>query len=183
MRITNLLKKIVDKILFLRVSYVVNALMLTFTLFLSSAIAIISLYFIEEKNYYTYILFTFFWMSGVSILIYLISEKVYKKEVYDDFINKLNDSLKKELEDDFLKLQEYYDEINVLKYKTFALLKCRFCYEKGKIDEELIDKTKSYYINLFRKKIAKELKEKLKEKERNNILKTNQDVILKKIGE
>ncbi|EQA3468717.1 hypothetical protein ACX1OV_001701 [Campylobacter jejuni] len=31
--------------------------------------------------------------------------------------------------------------------------------------------------------MAKELKEKLKEKERSNILKTNQELILKKIGE
>ncbi|EKJ5653004.1 hypothetical protein PJO11_001718 [Campylobacter coli] len=187
MRVVNLSKKIVDKILFLRVSYVVNVLMLTFALFLSSAIAIISLYFIKEKNYYTYFLFTFFWMSGFLLTIHLIGEKKYVKEVdldYDDnFISKLNNSLRKELEDDLLKLQEYYDGINVLEYKTFALLKCNSYYEKGKIDEELIDKTKSYYINLFRKKIAKELEEMQKEKERRNILKTNQELILKKIGE
>jgi len=103
---------------------------------------------------------------------------------YDDnFISKLNNSLRKELEDDLLKLQEYYDGINVLEYKTFALLKCNSYYEKGRINEELIDKIKKYYINLFKKKIAKELEEMQKEKERRNILKTNQELILKKIGE
>ncbi|EAH8380245.1 hypothetical protein EVC92_07980, partial [Campylobacter jejuni] len=56
-------------------------------------------------------------------------------------------------------------------------------YEKGRINEELIDKIKKYYINLFKKKIAKELEEMQKEKERRNILKTNQELILKKIGE
>ncbi|EAL0920949.1 hypothetical protein B6590_09320 [Campylobacter jejuni] len=91
--------------------------------------------------------------------------------------------LRKELEDDLLKLQEYYDGINVLEYKTFALLKCNSYYEKGRINEELIDKIKKYYINLFKKKIAKELEEMQKEKERRNILKTNQELILKKIGE
>ncbi|EAH5927293.1 hypothetical protein E0023_06905 [Campylobacter coli] len=99
------------------------------------------------------------------------------------FISKLNNSLRKELEDDLLKLQEYYDGINVLEYKTFALLKCNSYYEKGRINEELIDKIKKYYINLFKKKIAKELEEMQKEKERRNILKTNQELILKKIGE
>lgn len=77
----------------------------------------------------------------------------------------------------------YYDGINVLEYKTFALLKCNSYYEKGRINEELIDKIKKYYINLFKKKIAKELEEMQKEKERRNILKTNQELILKKIGE
>ncbi|EAH4470933.1 hypothetical protein CJY93_08665, partial [Campylobacter coli] len=76
-----------------------------------------------------------------------------------------------------------YDGINVLEYKTFALLKCNSYYEKGRINEELIDKIKKYYINLFKKKIAKELEEMQKEKERRNILKTNQELILKKIGE
>lgn len=124
-------------------------------------------------------------MSGVLLTIHLIGEKKYVKEVYydDNFISKLNNSLRKELEDDLLKLQEYYDGINVLEYKTFALLKCSSYYEKGKIDEELINKIKKYYINLFKEKIAKELKEILKEKERRNILKTNQELILKKIGE
>ncbi|EAB5365666.1 hypothetical protein D6138_09305, partial [Campylobacter jejuni] len=70
-----------------------------------------------------------------------------------------------------------------LEYKTFALLKCNSYYEKGRINEELIDKIKKYYINLFKKKIAKELEEMQKEKERRNILKTNQELILKKIGE
>ncbi len=65
----------------------------------------------------------------------------------------------------------------------FALLKCNSYYEKGRINEELIDKIKKYYINLFKKKIAKELEEMQKEKERRNILKTNQELILKKIGE
>lgn len=36
---------------------------------------------------------------------------------------------------------------------------------------------------LFIKRIAKELEEMQKEKERRNILKTNQELILKKIGE
>ncbi len=63
------------------------------------------------------------------------------------------------------------------------MLKCNSYYEKGRIDEELIDKIKKYYINLFKKIIAKELEEMQKEKERSNILKTNQELILKKIGE
>ncbi|EIW1011225.1 hypothetical protein MBR49_001796, partial [Campylobacter jejuni] len=135
--------------------------------------------------YYAYFVSSFFLVNGFLLTIHLIGEKKCAKEVdYDDnFISKLNNSLRKELEDDLLKLQEYYDGINVLEYKTFALLKCNSYYEKGRINEELIDKIKKYYINLFKKKIAKELEEMQKEKERRNILKTNQELILKKIGE
>nr|WP_144623312.1 hypothetical protein [Campylobacter coli] len=192
MRTINLSKKIVDKILFLRINHVVNIVMLILALF--SAIAIIEFlsHLIEEENYYTYFVSSFFLINGFWLIIF-IGEKKYVKEVYydDNFISKLNNSLRKELEDDLLKLQEYYDGINVLEYyginvleyKTFALLKCSSYYEKGRIDEELIDKIKKYYINLFKKIIAKELEEMQKEKERSNILKTNQELILKKIGE
>ncbi|HHW4218956.1 hypothetical protein ACHINA_10390 [Campylobacter coli] len=193
MRVVNLSKKIVDKILFLRINRVVNILMLIFALFSTIAIALFLSYFIEEENYYAYFVSSFFLVNGFLLTIHLIGEKKCAKEVdYDDnFISKLNNSLRKELEDDLLKLQEYYDGINVLEYyginvleyKTFALLKCNSYYEKGRINEELIDKIKKYYINLFKKKIAKELEEMQKEKERRNILKTNQELILKKIGE
>ncbi|EAI1446095.1 hypothetical protein EP217_08710 [Campylobacter jejuni] len=185
MRVVNLSKKIVDKILFLRINRVVNILMLIFALFSTIAIALFLSYFIEEENYYAYFVSSFFLVIGFLLTIHLIGEKKCAKEVdYDDnFISKLNNSLRKELEDDLLKLQEYYDGINVLEYKTFALLKCNSYYEKGRINEELIDKIKKYYINLFKKKIAKELEEMQKEKERRNILKTNQELILKKIGE
>ncbi|WP_395766493.1 hypothetical protein [Campylobacter jejuni] len=72
---------------------------------------------------------------------------------YDDnFISKLNNSLRKELEDDLLKLQEYYDGINVLEYKTFALLKCNSYYEKGRINEELIDKIKNITLIFLKRK-------------------------------
>ncbi|EAL0944637.1 hypothetical protein B6638_08055 [Campylobacter coli] len=193
MRVVNLSKKIVDKILFLRINRVVNILMLIFALFSTIAIALFLSYFIEEENYYAYFVSSFFLVNGFLLTIHLIGEKKCAKEVdYDDnFISKLNNSLRKELEDDLLKLQEYYGGINVLEYyginvleyKTFALLKCNSYYEKGRINEELIDKIKKYYINLFKKKIAKELEEMQKEKERRNILKTNQELILKKIGE
>ncbi|EIZ6595496.1 hypothetical protein MQA82_001637 [Campylobacter coli] len=185
MRVVNLSKKIVDKILFLRINRVVNILMLIFALFSTIAIALFLSYFIEEENYYAYFVSSFFLVNGFLLTIHLIGEKKCAKEVdYDDnFISKLNNSLRKELEDDLLKLQEYYDGINVLEYKTFALLKCNSYYEKGRINEELIDKIKKYYINLFKKKIAKELEEMQKEKERRNILKTNQELILKKIEE
>ncbi|WP_144581968.1 hypothetical protein [Campylobacter coli] len=193
MRTINLSKKIVDKILFLRTSHAFTIFMLSFALFSAIANAVFLSYYIEEENYYIYLVSSFFLINGFLLTIIFIGEKKYVKEVYydDNFISKLNNSLRKELEDDLLKLQEYYDGINVLKYyginvleyKTFALLKCSSYYEKGRIDEELIDKIKKYYINLFKKKIAKELEEKQKEKERSNILKTNQELILKKIGE
>ncbi|ELR1781314.1 hypothetical protein QSL37_001323 [Campylobacter jejuni] len=193
MRAINLSKKIVDKILFLRTSHAFTIFMLSFALFSTIANAVFLSYYIEEENYYTYLVSSFFLINGFLLTITFIGEKKYVKEVYfdDDFISKLNNSLRKELEDDLLKLQEYYGGINVLeyyginvlKYKTFALLKCNSYYEKGRINEELIDKIKKYYINLFKKKIAKELEEMQKEKERRNILKTNQELILKKIGE
>lgn len=193
MRVVNLSKKIVDKILFLRTSHAFTIFMLSFALFSAIANAVFLYYQIEEENYYIYFVSSFFLISGFLLTITFIGEKKYVKEVYfdDDFISKLNNSLRKELEDDLLKLQEYYDginvleyyRINVLEYKTFALLKCSSYYEKGRIDEELIDKIKKYYINLFKKIIAKELEEMQKEKERSNILKTNQELILKKIGE
>ncbi|HEH5091119.1 TPA: hypothetical protein SG772_001734 [Campylobacter coli] len=185
MRVVNLSKKFVDKILFLRTSHAFTIFMLSFALFSAIANAVFLSYYIEEENYYAYFVSSFFLINGFLLTIIFIGEKKYVKEVYydDNFISKLNNSLRKELEDDLLKLQEYYDGINVLEYKTFALLKCSSYYEKGRIDEELIDKIKKYYINLFKKKIAKELEEILKEKERSNILKTNQELILKKIGE
>ncbi len=193
MRVVNLSKKFVDKILFLRINHVVNIFMLILALFSTIAIAVFLYHFIEEENYYAYFVSSFFVVNGFLLTIHLIGEKKCAKEVYydDNFISKLNNSLRKELEDDLLKFQEYYDGINVLKYyrinvleyKTFALLKCSSYYEKGRIDEELIDKIKKYYINLFKKIIAKELEEMQKEKERSNILKTNQELILKKIGE
>ncbi|ENL6698231.1 hypothetical protein ACPW1A_001709 [Campylobacter coli] len=138
----------------------------------------------EEKNKYNQCLL----LNGYEFLDFENTKNTTLKEWLKDenfllFISKLNNSLRKELEDDLLKLQEYYDGINVLEYKTFALLKCNSYYEKGRINEELIDKIKKYYINLFKKKIAKELEEMQKEKERRNILKTNQELILKKIGE
>ncbi|HEC1726563.1 TPA: hypothetical protein R1691_001645 [Campylobacter coli] len=192
MRVVNLSKKFVDKILFLRINHVANIVMLILALFSAIAITVFLSHLIEEKNYYVYFVSSFFLMGGFLLIIF-IGEKKYVKEVYydDNFISKLNNSLKKELEDDLLKFQEYYDGINVLKYyrinvleyKTFALLKCSSYYEKGRIDEELIGKIKKYYINLFKKIIAKELEEMQKEKERSNILKTNQELILKKIGE
>ncbi|HED6926725.1 TPA: hypothetical protein R5212_001777 [Campylobacter coli] len=185
MRVVNLSKKFVDKILFLRINHVVNIFMLILALFSTIAIAVFLYHFIEEENYYAYFVSSFFVVNGFLLTIHLIGENKCAKEVYydDNFISKLNNSLRKELEDDLLKLQEYYDGINVLEYKTFALLKCSSYYEKGRIDEELIDKIKKYYINLFKKIIAKELEEMQKEKERSNILKTNQELILKKIGE
>ncbi len=193
MRVVNLSKKIVDKILFLRTSHAFTIFMLSFVLFSAITITIFLSHFIEEENYYAYFVFSFFVVNGFLLTIHLIGEKKRAKEVYfdDNFISKLNNSLRKELEDDLLKLQEYYGginvleyyRINVLEYKTFALLKCSSYYEKGRIDEELIDKIKKYYINLFKKIIAKELEEMQKEKERSNILKTNQELILKKIGE
>ncbi|HHD0209819.1 TPA: hypothetical protein ACOSZ1_001850 [Campylobacter coli] len=193
MRVVNLSKKFVDKILFLRINHVVNIFMLILALFSAIAITEFLSHLIEEENYYTYFVSSFFLINGFWLIIHLIGEKKCAKEVYydDNFISKLNNSLRKELEDDLLKLQEYYDGINVLEYyginvleyKTFALLKCSSYYEKGRIDEELIDKIKKYYINLFKKIIAKELEEMQKEKERSNILKTNQELILKKIGE
>ncbi|EAL0093179.1 hypothetical protein BHT74_09555, partial [Campylobacter jejuni] len=185
MRAINLSKKIVDKILFLRTSHAFTIFMLSFALFSTIANAVFLSYYIEEENYYTYLVSSFFLINGFLLTITFIGEKKYVKEVYfdDDFISKLNNSLRKELEDDLLKLQEYYGGINVLEYyginvleyKTFALLKCNSYYEKGRINEELIDKIKKYYINLFKKKIAKELEEMQKEKERRNILKTNQE--------
>ncbi|EKM7784800.1 hypothetical protein SLD77_001863, partial [Campylobacter jejuni] len=51
MRVVNLSKKIVDKILFLRINRVVNILMLIFALFSTIAIALFLSYFIEEENY------------------------------------------------------------------------------------------------------------------------------------
>ncbi len=120
---------------------------------------------------------------SANVLMRLRCKSQYKNAGFPTFLFCLFNHHQSLAEADLLKLQEYYDGINVLEYKTFALLKCNSYYEKGRINEELIDKIKKYYINLFKKKIAKELEEMQKEKERRNILKTNQELILKKIGE
>ncbi|EDP4227393.1 hypothetical protein GRS05_09335, partial [Campylobacter jejuni] len=109
MRAINLSKKIVDKILFLRTSHAFTIFMLSFALFSTIANAVFLSYYIEEENYYTYLVSSFFLINGFLLTITFIGEKKYVKEVYfdDDFISKLNNSLRKELEDDLLKLQEY----------------------------------------------------------------------------
>ncbi len=58
------------------------------------------------------------------LTITFVGEKKYVKEVcFDyDFISKLNNSLRKELEDDLLKIQEYYDGLIVLEYYRINVL-------------------------------------------------------------
>ncbi|EAL6451664.1 hypothetical protein QPQ12_002096, partial [Campylobacter coli] len=75
MRVVNLSKKIVDKILFLRINRVVNILMLIFALFSTIAIALFLSYFIEEENYYAYFVSSFFLVNGFLLTIHLIGEK------------------------------------------------------------------------------------------------------------
>ncbi|MFK0416003.1 hypothetical protein [Campylobacter coli] len=64
MRAINLSKKIVDKILFLRTSHAFTIFMLSFALFSTIANAVFLSYYIEEENYYTYLVSSFFLING-----------------------------------------------------------------------------------------------------------------------
>ncbi|WP_144581970.1 hypothetical protein [Campylobacter coli] len=168
-----------EKIMFSRIIYV------SIIAFLSSLIfwlVAISIYFYTYLNRQelnggeifasqVLLIFSFF----LSILIFDVSETVEERN-YDDFIKSFNHSLQNELANELSKVQKDF-KIDILSHKVFALKLCQSNYKKGELNEILINKTKSYYINFFRKKIAKQLKE---EQQEFN-LKSIQEIILKEL--
>ncbi|MCV3501585.1 hypothetical protein L8X52_08125 [Campylobacter lari] len=117
--------------------------------------------------------FVFVWFLIAFALALCLKEK-FEKLSYDFFILKFNKTLENELKYELEKIN-YSIDINALNFISFALIKCKNDYEKGKIDKDFINKTKEYYIELFKELIAEELK--LHNKEL--ILKSNQNEILK----
>ncbi|TEY00697.1 hypothetical protein [Campylobacter sp. US33a] len=175
-----LLSLIKEKIMFSRVVYVGTIAFLSFYTFW---VAIIGIYFytyfngqeLNEQEIPT-LQFLSFLSFFVSIFIFGNLETTEERD-YDDFIKSFNHSLQNELADELSKLQEDF-KIDILHYKIFALKFCQYNYHQGKIKENLLNKTKKYYIDFFRKQLVK----KLKEESQKLDCKSNQEMILKKLG-
>ncbi|WP_222117116.1 hypothetical protein, partial [Campylobacter coli] len=75
--------------MFLRTSHAFTIFMLSFALFSAIANAVFLSYYIEEENYYIYLVSSFFLINGFLLTIIFIGEKKYVKEVYydDNFIS------------------------------------------------------------------------------------------------
>ncbi|WP_261530499.1 hypothetical protein [Campylobacter lari] len=126
----------------------------------------------ENSKSQIILVFVFVWLYTAFTLILCLKEE-FEKSSYD-FISKFNKTLENELKYELEKIN-YSIDINALNFISFALIKCKNNYEKGKIDKDFINKTKEYYIKLFKELITEELK--LQNKEL--VLKSNQNEILK----
>ncbi|MBT0825359.1 hypothetical protein KJQ78_08885, partial [Campylobacter lari] len=128
---------------------------------------------LEENSKSQIILaFVLLWLYFTFVLALCLKEE-FEKSSYD-FISKFNKTLEIELKYELEKIN-YSIDINAINFISFALIKCKNDYEKGKIDKDFINKTKEYYIKLFKELITEELK--LQNKEL--VLKSNQNEILK----
>ncbi|HEC1790137.1 TPA: hypothetical protein R1718_001722, partial [Campylobacter lari] len=167
-----LIKSLKNKIIFSQTSFDISMVLAIFSpIFIVPFLICLSD--LEENSKSQIILvFVFVWLYTAFILILCLKEE-FEKSSYD-FISKFNKTLEIELKYELEKIN-YSIDINALNFISFALIKCKNDYEKGKIDKDFINKTKEYYIELFKELIAEELK--LQNKDL--ILKSNQNEILK----
>ncbi|WP_257912518.1 putative membrane protein [Campylobacter lari] len=168
-----LIKSLKNKIIFSQTSFDISMVLAIFSpIFIVPLLLCLS---DLEENSINQIatIFIFVWLYIAFVLALCLKEE-FEKLSYDFFILKFNKTLEIELKYELEKIN-YSIDINAINFISFALIKCKNDYEKGKIDKDFINKTKEYYIKLFKKLIAEELK--LQNKDL--ILKSNQNEILK----
>ncbi|HEC1760028.1 TPA: hypothetical protein R1698_001661 [Campylobacter lari] len=167
-----LIKWLKNKIIFSQTSFDISMVLAIFSpIFIVPLLLCLSD--LEENSKSQIILAFVFICLYITFVLALCLKEEFEKSSYD-FISKFNKTLEIELKYELEKIN-YSIDINAINFISFALIKCKNDYEKGKIDKDFINKTKEYYIKLFKKLIAEELK--LQNKEL--ILKSNQNEILK----
>ncbi|WP_139454233.1 hypothetical protein [Campylobacter armoricus] len=168
-----LIKSLKNKIMFSQISFDISMVLVIFSpIFIVPFLICLSRL---EDNFKSQIIlaFVFVWLYITFVLAFFLKEEFEKSSSYD-FISKFNKTLEIELKYELEKIN-YSINIDASDFMSFALIKCKNDYKKGKIDKDFINKTKEYYIKLFKELIAEELK--LQNKEL--ILKSNQNEILK----
>ncbi|HDV6578207.1 TPA: hypothetical protein RJS70_000479 [Campylobacter lari] len=169
-----LIKSLKNKIIFSQTSFDISMILAIFSpIFIVPFLIYLSDLDLEENSKIQIILAFVFVLLYFTFVLALCIKEEFEKSSYD-FISKFNKTLENELKYELEKIN-YSIDINAINFISFALIKCKNDYEKGKIDKDFINKTKEYYIKLFKKLIAEELK--LHNEEL--ILKSNQNEILK----